>query len=350
MMTAMLDPRTRSMTALAFALGMIFVVSGCKKSVPANVSATVNGRALTTADLEKQFKRQFPNQPEGVSQDQVQFQKLELLRAMIDEEILLQRAEKLSLIATEAEVESKFNEIRAPYTQEEFQRQLDARQMTLEELKAQLRRDLSVEKLMNKELISQINITDKDVSDFYNGNKAAFNYPENNYHVAQIVVTPQPDPNVRNLKRDKAQNDDQARKKISMLEARIRQGEDFGAVAQNFSEDPSSAPNGGDMGYVPESALEKADPETRKAILSLLPGQVSAPIRTPVGYRLLKMVSREPAGQRELNDPRVQQNIRETLRNRKEQLLRNAYVDACRNESQVINQLAKTIAPGFNKD
>ncbi len=69
-----------------------------------------------------------------------------------------------------------------------------------------------------------------------------------------------------------------------------------------------------------------------------------------MGYRLLKMVSREPAGQRELNDPRVQQNIRETLRNRKEQLLRNAYVDACRNESQVVNQLAKTIAPGFDKD
>jgi len=73
MMTAMLDLRFRSITALAVALGVFFVASGCKKSVPANVSATVNGRALTTADLEKQFKRQFPNQPDGVSQDQVQF-------------------------------------------------------------------------------------------------------------------------------------------------------------------------------------------------------------------------------------------------------------------------------------
>lgn len=323
--------------------------SACRKAPPANVAATVNGRSITNAELDKQFKRTFPNQPENASADQVQFQKLELVRVMIDEEIMLQRAEKLGLIATEAEVEAKFNEIRAPYTQEEFQKQLNAQQLTIDDLKAKLRRDLSVEKLLNKEIISQINISDKDVSDFYNANKGAFNYPENNYHVAQIIVTPAPDSNVRNLKRDKAQNDEQARRKIQMLEARLKQGEDFAALAQNFSEDPNSAPNGGDMGYVPESALENADAETRKAILTLLPGQTSSTLRSPVGYRILKMISREPAGQRELNDPRVQQNIRDTLRNRKEQLLRNAYVDACRNEAQIINYMALSIAPGFGK-
>jgi peptidyl-prolyl cis-trans isomerase SurA len=322
---------------------------GCKKSVPSNVAATVNSRAITYADLDKQYKRQFPNQPEGLPIEEVQFRKLELLRVMVDEEIMLQRAEKLSLIATEAEVESKFNEIRAPYTQEEFQRQLDARQMSTEELKAQLRRDLSVEKLMNKEIISKITILDKEVGDFYNANKASFNYPENNYHVSQIVVSSVPDPDVRNLRRDKAQNEEQARKKVQMIEARLKQGEDFAALAQNFSEDPNSAPNGGDMGYIPESALVKADPDTRKAILTLTPGQVSSPIRAGQVYRFLKLISREPAGQREINDPRVQQNIRQSLRNQKEQLLRNAYVEAARNEVQVVNYFAASIAPGFDK-
>jgi peptidyl-prolyl cis-trans isomerase SurA len=83
--------------------------------------------------------------------------------------------------------------------------------------------------------------------------------------------------------------------------------------------------------------------------MTLLPGQVSTPIRTAGGYHILKLISREPAGQRELNDPRVQQNIRETLRTRKEQLLRSAYLDACRNEAQVLNYLALSIAPGFEK-
>ena len=53
-------------------------------------------------------------------------------------------------MATDADVEAKFNELKAPYTQEEFQKQLNARKMTVDDLKAQLRRDLSVEKLSTK--------------------------------------------------------------------------------------------------------------------------------------------------------------------------------------------------------
>lgn len=334
---------------LTLLAAVVCILPGCKHTVPANVAATVNGRAITYPEIEKQYKRQFPQQPEGISADQVQFQKLELLRAMIDEEILLQRAEKLSLLAKDEDVESRLNQIRAPYTQEEFQKQLDAQGMTPEELRAQIRRSLSIEKLLNKEIGNQINISDKDVTDFYNSNKAMFRFPETNYHVARIVVTAGPNPDVRNLSGNKAQNEDQARKKIHMIEARLKQGEDFAKMAQNFSEDPQSSSSGGDMGFIPESALAQADAETRKAIMTLLPGQISAPIRTQGGWHILKLIAREPAGQRELNDPRVQQNIRETLRTRKEQLLRNAYLDACRNEAQVVNYLALSIAPGFNK-
>ena len=66
--------------------------------------------------------------------------------------------------------------------------------------------------------------------------------------------------------------------------------------------------------------------------------------RTNEGYRILKLMSREPAGQRELNDPRVQQTIRETLLNRKDQLLRGAYLEAIRNETLVENYLARATA------
>lgn len=336
--------------AAAAVVGLLALAgAACKKSVAPNVAATVNGRPITIDDLNKQYKRSFPNQPEGAPFDQVQFQKLELLRVMIDEEIMLQRAEKLGLIATDAEVEAKFNELRAPYTQEQFQSQLNAQQMTADELKSQLRRNLSLEKLMNKEIISQITITDKNVADFYEANKGGFNYPETQFHVAHIIVTPQPVSEVRNLKRDKVQNDEQARKKILMLEARLKQGEEFAALAQNYSEDPQTAMNGGDLGFIPESNLTNTDPETRKAILGLTPGQISSVIKTPVGYRIVRLLSRVPAGQRELSDPKVQQDIRELLRQRREQLLRNAYVDASRNEAEVSNYFSMTIAPGFNK-
>jgi peptidyl-prolyl cis-trans isomerase SurA len=247
-------------------------------------------------------------------------------------------------MATDADVESRFAELKAPYTQEEFQKQLAARKMSVDDMKAQLKRDLSMTKLLNKEITSHISISDKDVTEFYNANKSSFSFPEPQVHLAQIFVTPNPDPNVRNLKNDKAQNEEQAHKKIDMLVARLKQGEDFSMLAQNFSEDPTSAPNGGDLGFVPASALEKANPELRAAIQTAPPGQVTQVVKTPEGYRVFKIFSREPAGQRELTDPRVQQNIRETLINRKDQLLRAAYYEVARDEAQVVNYLAQSVA------
>jgi len=328
--------------SLAAASVLVFSNLACKHAVPDNVAATVNNRNVTYSDLDKQYQSQFMSSAERPSDDQVMIQKLEVLRSLIDNEIMLQRAEKLGLMATDSDVDAKLTELKAPYTQEEFQKQLASRKISMDDLKAQLKRDLSIQKLFNKEITSHISISDKDVNDFYNNNKTSFNFPEPQVHLAQILVTPSPDPNVRNLKNDKAQNDDQAKKKMDMIVARIHQGEDFGMLAQNYSEDPTSAPNGGDLGFVPESALEKASPDVRRA-LAVPPGQVTPIVHTAEGYRVFKIFSKEPAGQRELSDPRVQQNIRETLLNRKDQLLRAAYYEVARDDAKVINYLAQQI-------
>jgi len=316
----------------------------CTKAPPENVAATVNGRAIGFDELEKQYQVLFPADEEGNSQDQMAIQKMEILRGLIDNEIMLQRAEKLGLMAVDTDVDAKYTELRSPYTQEEFQKQLEARAMSDDDLRAQLRRDLSIQKLFNKEITSHIAITDKDVSDFYEANKASFNLVEPQIHLAQILVTPHPDPNVRNLRSDKAQNEEQAKAKIAAIEARLRQGEDFSMIAQAYSEDANTAANGGDLGFIPESSLEQASVELRRVVMSLQPGQISGIIESPEGYRILRLISREPAGQRAINDPRVQQTIRETLLNRKDQLLRAAYYEVARNEAQVVNYYALQIA------
>src|SRR5262249_31074377 len=162
-------------------------------------------------------------------------------------------------------------------------------------------------------------------------------------------VTPGPDPNVRNLKNNKAQNEKQAKDKIDDIAARLGKGEDFSMLAQNYSEDPNTAPNGGDMGLIPESNLERASPELKRLVLSLQPGVPSPPIHTQYGYQILKVISREPAGQRELNDPRVQQNIREMLLNRKTQLLQSAYVEVARDQAKIENYMARSIVENAGK-
>jgi len=334
---------------LVFALPVVLLLAGCQRSRPANVAATVNSRPITYAEVERIYQAQFSSTGERPNDDLVTIQKLEVLRTLIENEIMLQRAEKLGMMATDSEVDGKFNEIKAPYTQEEFQKQLEARKMTAADLKAQMRRDLSVQKLLNREIASKIAITDKEISDFFNANKASFNRAEPTIHLAQILVTGGPEPNVRNLRNDKAQNEEQAKKKIEMIESRIRQGDDFSMLAENFSEDPDSAPNGGDLGFLPVSAFDKSSPEVRKLILGMQAGQVSPVIPGAGSYRILRMISREPAGQRDLNDPRVQQTIRDGLRGRKEQLLRNAYYEITRNAAKVENFFADGIVRSDGK-
>ena len=108
-------------------------------------------------------------------------------------------------------------------------------------------------------------------------------------------------------------------------------------------EDPQSASNGGDLGFLPVSAFEGSSPEIRKLLASLQPGQVSPILPSQGAYRIIKLISREPAGQRDLNDPRVQQEIRQTLLNRKDQLLRSVYAEVARNEAKVVNYFAQKV-------
>src|SRR5918993_573367 len=157
----------RTFGLLSAACACALAITGCTKSASPDVAATVNSRPITYAEVDKHYQLSFPDAKSRPADDQMTIQKLEILRTLIDHEILLQRAEKLSLMATDSDVEAKYTELRSGYTVDDFQKQLDARKMTLADLKAQIRRDLSVQKVTNKEITSQIAISDRDIAEFY---------------------------------------------------------------------------------------------------------------------------------------------------------------------------------------
>jgi peptidyl-prolyl cis-trans isomerase SurA len=117
----------------------------------------------------------------------------------------------------------------------------------------------------------------------------------------------------------------------------------------DYSEDPASSGSGGDLGYVPESSLSQSDPALKKTVLSLKPGQTSGVIVLRDSYRILKLVAKEAPGQRQLSDPTVLQSIRDNIRNRKEQLLRAAYLAVARNDAKVTNYLAQQVVETSGK-
>ena len=330
---------------------LIATVSGCHRSPSPDVMATVNGKDILRSELEKYYKANLGDNTQKPSPEQADIVRLNILRGMIEDEILWQRATKLNLAASDEDVNAKLIEMKAPYTQEEFDKQLQARNLSLDDLKRELRRSLTKTKLLNKEIESKINITDSEINAYFAGHKAEFNLIEPQYHMAQIVAFSAPSQQSSNLQNNKASGEADAKKKIQTLHSKLGGGEDFGAVAQNFSEEPNTASNGGDMGFIRESQLH-SDLEVYNAISKLKPGQITevipvyanaGPARKAVGYAIFKLITREPAGQRELNDLGVQQVIRQGLRENHAQLLRNAYFEILHNEAKVHNYFADEI-------
>jgi len=325
---------------------LLAAVACSNKQVGSDVMATVNGRKITRTEVQKFYDNQLADAPQKPSTEQADTLRLNILRELIDNEILMQRAEKLGLLATDEEVNAKLTEIKAPFTQQQFDQRLKERNITLDDFKRDLRRSLTVDKVLNKEVTSKIDITDEDITNYYDQHKAEFNLIEPQYHLAQILVTTQPNPQVKSMK---AQNEAEARKKIQMVENRLDSGEDFATVAMSYSEQPETAQNGGDLGFIPESSL-KSDKAAFDAVAKLKPGQYTGILavgdpnsRQLFGFRMVKLISKEAAGQRELKDPRVQQAIREQLRDRREQLLKSAYYETIRDKANVQNYFAEEI-------
>ncbi len=342
--------RAIRITAVGLLATALLAVAGCNRTHGVDVVATVNGHAIMRADMERMYAAQLgQTEAQQPSPEQADSLRLSVVHELIDEEIVGQRAAKMNLTATGEEVDAKLAEMKAPYTEEQFAAQMKATNRTLDDVKHDLRRSLTIDKLLNKEINSKVTVSDADVASYYQQHKAEFNLIDTQYHLAQIVVTSVPSPQPGNLQGSKATTDAEAKKKIEALKNRLDSGEDFGTIAMNFSEDPNTASSGGDRGYVQESQL-RSDPTVGAAILKLKPGQMTdifplmdAQSKKAVGYTIYKLLEREPAGQREISDPEVQQHIRQLLHDGRSQLLKNAFFEFLRDQAKVENFFAEEI-------
>ena len=331
---------------------LLLAFAGCHHAPGPDVVATVNGKELLRSELDKYYNASLTDNSQPVPQEQADLQRLNLLRGMVENEIIQQRAAKLNLVASDEDVNAKITEMKAPFTQEEFDKHLKQRNITLDDLKRDTRNQLTQTKLINKEIDSKINITDAEIAGYYNAHKADFNLIEPRYLLAQIVVSGNPPQQGATQQPRKAPNEADARKEIETIRGRILSGEDFNTLAAQFTENPNLAQNGGDMGYVTDTQLH-GDPEVYNAIAKLKPGQITDPLpaydanHKLAGFQIYKLNSREAAGQRDLSDPRTHELIRDGLRRSKEQLLKNAYLEVLHDQATVRNYLAEQIMKNY---
>ena len=343
-------PKRRVHTRLASALAVaaLAVLAACRSTsapstppVGADTWAVVDGREIRRADVEKAFRR-VGDPSQQMSREETLAAQMTVLDNLITEDILLARAQTLKISVPETELDNAYNEAKKNITDAAFQEELTRRNLTPADMREGLRRELLASKLLQQEVTSKVTVSDQEIIDFFNANRPQFNLPEDAYHLAQIIVTPVRDAQLQNRTGDDAGTPQAAAAKVAMLMEKLKGGASFGDLARDYSEDPETAPRGGDLGLVPMSAIKQATPALRDAALQVPPGTARV-VSEGGAHTILFVVARETAGQRDLSTPGVRDRISNSLKGAREQLLRTAYITAARSDADVVNHLARRV-------
>ena len=331
------------------ALGLLTVslAAACKggsssgPAVTADTWAVVNGKAITRQDVDKAYRR-TRDANATASEEETILAKMGLLDDLITQEIMLGKAAELKVELPPTELDSAEANAKKNIPEDVFQQQLTQRGLTAADMREGLRREMLSQKVIAHEVTDKVVISDQEITDFFNANRAQFNVPEEAYHLAQIVITPTPDPNLQNGTGDDATTPQAAAQKVQMLMERLKAGASFSELAAGYSEDSETAARGGDLGLVGMSRLQQAPPQLRNAVLGKNPGAVNVAASNGA-YTLVLVVSHEQAGQRDLNTPGMKDNLRNSLKARKEQVLRAAFLTAARSDAKVEHLLARRL-------
>jgi len=307
----------------------------------ADAWAVIDGREIKRDEVDKAYRR-VADPAANPSEDEVLTAKLGLLDEIITQDLLLAKAKALNIEPTAAEIDTAFNERKKNLPEDAFQKQLTARGLTSADLREEVRRELTTQKLIEHEVTAKVNVTDQAVTAFYNANRAQFNLAEPGYRIAQIVITNEREAQLANRQNDDATSPEAAARKLKMITDKLQGGAQFSELAMDYSEDPQSAPQGGDLGLISASQLQQVAAPLRDAVLKSKPGTISQ-VNTGHGYTLILLISKEPAGQRDLTTPGVRENITANLRERQQQLLQAAYLTTLRTDARVTNVLAKQV-------
>jgi peptidyl-prolyl cis-trans isomerase SurA len=329
-----------------FTLALAGLAGACQSKpaappVSADAWAVVNGREIKSEDVDKAYRRNL-QAPMPPSEEERAAAKLEVLDQLIVQDLLLAKARELKIELPDTELDAAYAEARKGITDEAFAQELAKRNLTAADMREGLRREMLVQKLFEREISSKVTVTDQEIAAFFEANRAQFNRTEDAYRIAQIVITPVRDARITNRTGNDATTPEEAAFKVRTVMDRLKSGASFADVAADFSEDPESAPRGGDLGFVPLSALKQAPPQLREAVLSATPG--SARLLSGGGaHTVVLVVAKDPAGQKDLSMPDVKAGITQGLRSRREQLLRTAFLGAIRNDAVVVNLIAKRL-------
>jgi len=350
---------------LAFAVLLLFVPSGLRAQsqgvVVEEIVARVNNQIITLSDYQKaaaglqgEAAQDCPGCPEVQIQAALKERQQNLLRDMIDQQLLIERAGDMNLSA-DTDLIKRLDEIRKQNnldTMEALQKAVESQGLDWEDYKTQIKNGILTQEVISKEVGGRMDIGADEIKQYYEAHKQDFNRPEQVALAELFLSTEGKSPEEIEAVRTKADD----------LHNRLVKGEDFAALAKRYSEG-STAQQNGDLGEFERGQLSK---QLEDAVFSMDRGQVSDVIQTKTGFEILKVLDHYQAGLQPLEKvsgeistilykDKMEPAMRTYLADLREQsyvLVKAGYTDsAAVPGATVIQEVAPTPdAPGKKKD
>jgi peptidyl-prolyl cis-trans isomerase C len=275
------------------------------------VVAEVNGAPILQGRIDKAAEAERARlAAEGtpIEADRELALRRDALDLVIAGELIYQAAQADGIDVTEEEIDLQLERARSQFAdEEEFEHHLEATGASAETLRDEARRRLLMEKYVAA-VTGGLEIGDDDARRIYEEQEDRF-MGEEQMRVAQILIRVRPG--------DPAEQREEARRRIDEAHRRAVAGENFRALAREYSESPF-AERGGDMGFFPRG---RTLPEFEKVVFSLPVGEISPVFETPHGFNVVKVLEHRKSGLRPYEEVRTEL-LMVLARERRDQALR----------------------------
>ena len=282
------------------------------------VAARVNGQPVETLSV-----RVFASRAGALAKDKEPGAYREALQHFIVRELLFQEAVRQGLKADDRVLEQKYDEAHLPHKDEaEWSQFLRRQGLDAQTFRAELRVQYTIQALLQK-LSAQApaQVSDEEAQRFFTGNPDRFETGER-LQASHILIRVPPD--VAPARRN------EFRTRVEGLLARIRSGEDFGKLAEQYSEDPGSKGKGGALQPFSRGQLH---PDFEKVAFALKPGEVSEVVETPFGFHVIRLDERLPSRKTPFEE--VRQQVKEYLQAQRQQQTVQAFVNGLRAKATI---------------
>ena len=324
-MTKIRDAHFLSALVAAAALAMLSPLSWAEeRSGTGGKVAVVNGSIITRAEFDREMGRVqqgIARQGRAIDNSKLPAIRKEVLEGLIDRELLFQQSRKEGITVEETAVNDRLGTLKGRFpSDEQFEAALKSMGLTLADLKIQLREGMAIKYLIERRFEEGTSVSNEETKAYYDGNPKDFLRPEQ-IQARHILIKVDP----KAGKSEKAA----AKKKIEKVEAKLKKGEDFGALAKEFSEGPSGT-KGGDLGWFERGRMVKPFEE---AAFALQPGEVSNVVETQFGYHLIKVTDKRAATKMAYAD--VKERLQQYLKDIKVEKEVRIYVAELKEKAQV---------------